>query len=741
MANLNESAVWEAGIYQWETSDPVQGGPNGIDNKPTRQLANRSLWLKTEIAKAVASIGKNKTDAENMFARKTTAVTAGAGLTGGGTLNGNVQFALGTPGTCSGNTTNWAGSNTHTHQLAAASPTVAGVAKLINNLTTDDADSALSAKMGKKLNEEKLPKTDLKFYRAPVLAGSQAVTLDLTNRQSIIDNFGDKYIVYGHLQMVLHNNADNHRITGLPLDGQKGAVQLDFYLMGGFSFLDCHYVALNRTFRTAINWNNETLALRWQENLNQNNGLGSQGNQTLLNGRFTVQVENNSWAQIAAKSSGDGWIFEVGPEGEGQFTRRRKDAFATHTGNIAIYKLPAGGTGTHVLATESQIGFVKPVIKPATSEIIDLTKKSEILAYAGTSGNKHIQLTFYNNASSQIVGLPIEDKSPCQMDISIMGAYTVCRVYYFYLRREFVSSVNWNSEELSYRWDETANKNTAVMLAGNQEIRGKKTFNDLTDFARGLRISSGSQDRWFQIGFSDAAAFLKNPVSNKELRLGNDGLLNYQGDKIMLASDKSDAVNLDDSNKIATAKAVKIVNDKIEQAAPSGTVAYFAGRNAPAGWLKANGAAVSRTIYADLFAVIGTTYGAGDGRTTFNLPDIRGEFVRGWDDGRNIDRGRALGSNQSDNIAEHRHATGWRAGSRGNEFVLLRSAWSGQSNITADVVAKGGAQIPGHDEHYVHVSGSTYANSNDAYATSSAYYDISGETRSRNIAQLAIIKI
>lgn len=205
--------------------------------------------------------------------------------------------------------------------------------------------------------------------------------------------------------------------------------------------------------------------------------------------------------------------------------------------------------------------------------------------------------------------------------------------------------------------------------------------------------------------------------------------------------EKSDAVNLDDSTKLATAKAVKTLHDKIDNAVPSGKVAYFAGRNAPAGWLKANGAAVSRTIYADLFAAIGTTYGAGDGRTTFNLPDIRGEFVRGWDDGRNIDRGRAFGSNQSDNIAEHRHATGWRAGSRGNEFVLLRSAWSGQSNITADVVAKGGAQIPGHDEHYVHVSGSTYANSNDAYATSSAYYDISGETRSRNIAQLAIIKI
>ena len=79
-------------------------------------------------------------------------------------------------------------------------------------------------------------------------------------------------------------------------------------------------------------------------------------------------------------------------------------------------------------------------------------------------------------------------------------------------------------------------------------------------------------------------------------------------------------------------------------------VLYFAGQTAPVGWLKANGAAVSRTAYAALFAAIGTTYGAGDGSTTFNLPDLRGEFMRGWDDGRGIDHGRVLGSAQGDAI-------------------------------------------------------------------------------------------
>lgn len=79
---------------------------------------------------------------------------------------------------------------------------------------------------------------------------------------------------------------------------------------------------------------------------------------------------------------------------------------------------------------------------------------------------------------------------------------------------------------------------------------------------------------------------------------------------------------------------------------PAGMVQYFAANTAPTGFLKANGAAISRTTYSDLFAAIGTTFGAGDGSTTFNVPDLRGEFPRGWDDGRGVDSGRVFGSAQ-----------------------------------------------------------------------------------------------
>ena len=90
-------------------------------------------------------------------------------------------------------------------------------------------------------------------------------------------------------------------------------------------------------------------------------------------------------------------------------------------------------------------------------------------------------------------------------------------------------------------------------------------------------------------------------------------------------------------------------------AVPTGSVHQMATTTAPSGYLKCNGDAISRTTYADLFAIIGTTWGAGDGSTTFNVPDLRGEFVRGWDDSRGVDSGRSFASSQSSRNKAHDH--------------------------------------------------------------------------------------
>ena len=185
---------------------------------------------------------------------------------------------------------------------------------------------------------------------------------------------------------------------------------------------------------------------------------------------------------------------------------------------------------------------------------------------------------------------------------------------------------------------------------------------------------------------------MRNSKSSKYLQLKDDGTLTYSDVKIALMSDKSDAVNLDSTDNLATSKAVKtaydnsirrggavglggqnhqiaigwdtpgliarVDNNVMNVGVPVGAVAYFAQDVPPFGWLKANGAAVSRTVYANLFAAIGERYGRGDGRTTFNLPDLRGEFIRSWDDGRAIDRNRVLGSWQADEFRSHSHGIG-----------------------------------------------------------------------------------
>jgi len=137
-----------------------------------------------------------------------------------------------------------------------------------------------------------------------------------------------------------------------------------------------------------------------------------------------------------------------------------------------------------------------------------------------------------------------------------------------------------------------------------------------------------------------------------------------------LPNAKSDDPNTNSSEILATTAALNKLQKQVGDSL-TGMVAAFSMSWAPAGWLKCNGAAVSRTTYAQLFAWLGTHYGAGDGSTTFNLPDMRGLFPRGWDDGRGVDPGRGFGSFQD--MALHSHAHSASAAAVGDH---LHTAWT-----------------------------------------------------------------
>jgi microcystin-dependent protein len=99
----------------------------------------------------------------------------------------------------------------------------------------------------------------------------------------------------------------------------------------------------------------------------------------------------------------------------------------------------------------------------------------------------------------------------------------------------------------------------------------------------------------------------------------------------------------------------------VQVASPTGAVIAFAGSSAPTNWLLCYGQAVSRTTYAALFAVVSTTYGVGDGTTTFNLPDLRGRTVAGVDNMGGSDAGRLDIANSSGTVV-------------GSQYVTLTSA-------------------------------------------------------------------
>lgn len=88
----------------------------------------------------------------------------------------------------------------------------------------------------------------------------------------------------------------------------------------------------------------------------------------------------------------------------------------------------------------------------------------------------------------------------------------------------------------------------------------------------------------------------------------------------------------------------------------TGTIQYFAMASVPSGWLDCDGTAVSRTTYAALFSVIGEDYGAGDGSTTFNVPDLRGLFLRGVGTHGTLPTGaNALTIPQATSLIQHTH--------------------------------------------------------------------------------------
>jgi microcystin-dependent protein len=172
----------------------------------------------------------------------------------------------------------------------------------------------------------------------------------------------------------------------------------------------------------------------------------------------------------------------------------------------------------------------------------------------------------------------------------------------------------------------------------------------------------------------------------------------------------------DNSTKIATTEFV--VGEILAAPAvppPSGMMLAYAGASAPSGWLMCDGSAVSRTTYSALFAVVGTAYGAGDGSTTFNLPDTRGRFVVGLGTHADVD-------SRSDNDGEstvstrrpqHAHGFSLSGGSGGGHThdSSSDSAGSHSHTFSGSSGTTGITETPGSNVAFQGTQGSNSAGS------------------------------
>lgn len=150
----------------------------------------------------------------------------------------------------------------------------------------------------------------------------------------------------------------------------------------------------------------------------------------------------------------------------------------------------------------------------------------------------------------------------------------------------------------------------------------------------------------------------------------------------------------------------------------------------PTGFLKENGAAISRSAYPELFAAIGTQHGSGDGSTTFNVPDSRGVTVRGLDDGRGLDPGRVLGSYQADENKSHTHTGSTNTDAHSHSGVATSSTMVANASVTGP--------LRGSTGNIVYVFGSTGSDSHSH--TLSINADGGSEARMKNTAKLYVIR-
>lgn len=212
----------------------------------------------------------------------------------------------------------------------------------------------------------------------------------------------------------------------------------------------------------------------------------------------------------------------------------------------------------------------------------------------------------------------------------------------------FVFSENGAVPDGLYYWNDTDSKWIYVVTA-----------NDITDFGSGQVITDAERTKLNSDADSDTTNELQTlNLNSNELTIssasGNTVTFSNWDTDISNDITTADITDLGSGAIISTSERTKLNS---LQNNPTGTILVFAGETLPEGYLWCDGAPYIRNEYSDLFTAIGVSWGAGDGSITFNVPDLRGYFLRGMD----RDNGTGLANNDPD-IANRTNINGTTVG-------------------------------------------------------------------------------
>lgn len=275
-------------------------------------------------------------------------------------------------------------------------------------------------------------------------------------------------------------------------------------------------------------------------------------------------------------------------------------------------------------------------------------------------------------------------------------------------------------------------ENTLNIALDNQRIQARNNgqYSTIHINPHGGRIELG--------GPSDDGTVPADTVKVNAELVVQHGMRNESGARINLDNDEVYfRSNATDTLRV-TENEITYKGFDLMKLVPPGTVMYFASPYAPEGWTVCDGRELSRTEYSSLFSVIQTMYGSGNGSTTFNVPDLRGEFIRGWDgflpsswtpgpntpiDARGVDFERQIGTNQ-DHAMERIEGTASYISKSFNDDGEVTGSFSKETGFMSEIS-----------------NGTSMANTASLHFDSQLTVNTADETRPRNVALMPIIKL